>query len=327
MTSAKSVLPQIADAARRLGIESNRVVVAVSGGGDSVALLKAFCELKATLKLDLTVAHLNHGWRGDESAADAEWVRKLAESLNLPIVLESAEVAASEESARRLRYEFLSRTAAEGCCRFVALGHTADDQTETILHHILRGTGLSGLRGIPQKRTLNEHATLVRPLLQIPRRHLETWLQSTGQSWRTDQTNSDSDFTRNRIRIELLPLLRKQFNPQIDRVLTTLAEQAGETSQVIRELASSAFRDALASSSPASIRLRLESLRPLPAPVIRETFVIVWQRQQWPLQGMTFSHWQNLAALARDGGALSLPGHIDARTRGELLVMTKRPAS
>lgn len=318
--------PQIEAAARKLGIESARVLVAVSGGCDSVALLRGLVDVQATLKLTLIVAHLNHGWRGEESQLDAEWVRTLGESLGIPCVIETTgqnDRSTSEESARQSRYEFLARTASTQDCRFVATGHTADDQAETVLHHILRGTGLSGLRGIPPTRTLGECVTLVRPLLEIPRTQLEDWLRAIGQDWRTDCTNSDSTFTRNRIRHELLPLLAGQFNPQINRVLTTLACQAGEASDLVRQLAENALPRIVLSSSANSIRLDTSRLSELPAVVQREALVLAWQRQNWPLQKMSYSHWEKLADIASSGGMATLPGNVDARSRGALLVLTR----
>lgn len=324
MTSAPP--PPIAAAARKLGIESARVLVAVSGGCDSVALLRGLVDAQATLNLTLVVAHLNHGWRGEESQHDADWVRALADSLQLPSVIESAhqdEEAASEESARRLRYEFLNRAASVHDCPFVAIGHTADDQAETVLHHILRGTGLSGLRGIPPTRSLADQATLVRPLLETPRSQLEDWLQAIGQDWRTDATNSDSRFTRNRIRHELLPLLADKFNPQIHRVLTTLAAQAGEASEFVRELAEQTLPEIVLSSTPDSIRLDTSRLSELPPIVRREALVLAWQRQNWPLQKMSFAHWEKLAEIAESGGMATLPGNVDVRIRGSMLVLTR----
>ncbi len=311
-------------------MESARVLVAVSGGCDSVALLRGLAHAPATLNLTLVVAHLNHGWRGQESQQDAEWVRNLADSLNLTSIIDSAQQdkeATSEEAARHLRYEFLVKTAGEHDCRFVATGHTADDQAETVLHHILRGTGLSGLRGIPPTRTLNNQVTLVRPLLAIPRCHLEDWLRSTGQDWRTDTTNSDSRFTRNCIRHELLPMLADRFNPQINRVLTTLATQAGEASDFVREIAEAALPGIVLSASPDSIRLDTSHLSELPPVVRREALVLTWQRQKWPLQKLSYAHWEKLAELAESGDMATLPGKIDVRRRGTMLVLTRNPES
>lgn len=337
---------KIRHAASDLGIESATVLVAVSGGCDSVALLRGLHKLRTTLGLKLVVAHFNHGWRGEESDADAAWVEALAEKLKLPCVCESRDSkrdplanstsnaattpagAPSEESARRDRYEFLTRTALEHCCGFIAVGHTADDQTETVLHHILRGTGLAGLRGMAATRQLDNEVTLVRPFLECQRTELETWMRSISQDWRTDRTNANLDFTRNRIRHELLPLLEEQFNPQVRRVLSTLSCQADEASALVRTLAEEALPEVVLTSSADhpttdSIRLDSDALRRLPAVVRRETLVLAWKQQGWPLQSMSFSHWKKLAAIVESGGALTLPGNVDARLRGGLLVLKK----
>jgi tRNA(Ile)-lysidine synthase len=341
-----SPLPQIRDAANSLGIETATVLVAVSGGCDSVALLRGLHELRTSLDLKFVVAHFNHGWRAEESDADAVWVEALAEQLNLPCVSESRDSkrdplanststtatpsagSASEESARRDRYEFLARAAFENGCQFIAVGHTADDQTETVLHHILRGTGLAGLRGIAATRQLDNEVTLVRPILECRRTELEAWMRSISQDWRTDRTNASLDFTRNRIRHELLPLLEEQFNPQVRRVLATLSCQAEEAGDLVRTLAEKALPEVILTSSADdstvdSIRLDGGVLRRLPAIVRRETLVLAWKQQGWPLQGMSFFHWQNLAAIAESGGAMTLPGNVDARLRGGLLVLRK----
>lgn len=327
---AEGLVEQIEQAARQLSMDSVRVLVAVSGGCDSMALLRGMLAIRSTLNLELIVAHLNHGWRGDESCADARWVEALAESYGLKCVVESASQsergsgdAGSEEAAREIRYEFLIRAATRHDCRFLAVGHTADDQAETVLHHILRGTGLSGLRGMMATRPVGDGITLVRPLLEIPRAELENWLRSIDQDWRTDRTNADSNFTRNRIRNELLPLIEKQFNPQARRVLATLAQQASEVSGFVRELAETALRKIVLNSTPDSIRLDANALRQLPPVVLREALVLAWQQQNWPQQGMSFSHWESLASVALCGGTVSLPGKVDGRLRGTLLVLTR----
>ena len=327
-SAASNPPAQIEQAARQLGIESAHVLVAVSGGCDSVALLRGLLELKQSLSLELIVAHFNHGWRGDEAEADAAWVRDLAKSLELEFVAGFADEyslpdGGSEESARQDRYDFLTRTALSQRCRFVAVGHTSDDQAETVLHHILRGTGLAGLRGIPPERPLDDEITLVRPLLEIPRGGLEEWLTRIGQDWRRDRSNSDSRFTRNRIRNELLPLLATEFNPQIRRVLTTLAQQSGEVSDFVRKLAADALTETVISATPDSVRLDADALSRLSPVVLRETLVLAWQQQNWPLQGMSFSHWEALAEVVSAGDAVTLPGDVDARRRGGMLVLRR----
>jgi len=331
--SAASVEPQtdsdivssLDRAAEILELESGRILVAVSGGGDSVALLRGLVTLQSRLNCRIFAAHFNHRWRGQESDTDASWVQTLADSLNVPYLTAAAEtdLPCSEEAARLMRYDFLTRAAVENNCCFIATGHTADDQAETVLHHILRGTGLAGLRGIPERRRITDEIQIVRPLLDCSRTSLETWLHSIGQSWRTDPANSDPGYTRNRLRTELLPHLETQFNPQVRRVLTTLASQAGEVSRFLRELAEEALPDILLSVTPDSARLDARPLKQLPSVLLRETLILLWHRQAWPLQGMTHAHWTNLAGVVDSGSAVTLPGRIDARLRGELLVLSR----
>ena len=202
-----------------LGIQECRLSVAVSGGADSVALLRGLSALQEELSLELIAGHVDHGLRA-ASSHDAAWVAAQCAELGVPLELRMADVPALvaargggiEETARRARYELLTQIAVESGCRFLAVGHVADDQAETILHHLLRGTGLNGLRGLPQVRDLGSGVRLIRPLLQLRREEARLYLDEIGQEFREDASNVDLSFTRNRIRRLLLPLLREEFN-------------------------------------------------------------------------------------------------------------------
>jgi tRNA(Ile)-lysidine synthase len=209
----------------------DRVGVAVSGGADSVALLLLMMELREKLGIVLSVVHFNHRLRGKASYADEKFVAALARKLRLAYYRDSADVARMarrekanlEDTARRARYAFFERLISEGRVNHVAVAHTADDQAETVLAHILRGTGLAGLGGI---HPLAGHA--IRPLVAVRREELRAYLKSRKQSWREDVTNLDTTRMRARIRKKLLPLLEKQFQPGVVNHLTTLAELARE---------------------------------------------------------------------------------------------------
>jgi tRNA(Ile)-lysidine synthase len=199
-----------------------RVGVAVSGGADSVFLLYALRGIGARL----SVIHIEHGIRGAASIADSEFVAGLARSLELPVHIRQADVPAMggnlEEAARNVRQAFYAELIASGAVDRVATGHTRSDQAETVLYRILRGSGLTGLSGIlPVTRE-----GLVRPLLEIDRNEIEAWLRERNIAWREDQTNQDRTYARNRLRHEVLPLLRKDFNPQLDLALANLATLA-----------------------------------------------------------------------------------------------------
>jgi len=223
----------------------NRVGVAVSGGADSVGLLRLLLELKGELGVVLSVVHLNHKLRGSESDADAAFVRDLAQAHALKFYSRDENVAqhaaqehiSIETAARQFRYAYFEEllTAGPGSDYQdkIATGHTLDDQAETVLLRIIRGTGMRGLRAIQPKIQLQDAeeqpcGEIVRPLLPIRRHEIEHYLGSVGQPWREDATNADPKFTRNRVRHVLLPLLETEFNPAVSESLAELAEIARE---------------------------------------------------------------------------------------------------
>src|SRR5262245_32292513 len=190
------------------------ILVAVSGGADSVALLHALAQLRTAGEGRLIVAHFNHRLRGAESDGDQAFVEELAARLGLAVVIgrrdggtDERPDAADEESLRESRYAFLRLESGVHGARYVATAHTADDQVETVLLNILRGTGLAGLAGIPRVRPLAEATTLIRPLLGVSRGEILGYLASLDQPFREDASNRNLEYTRNRVRHELLPLL------------------------------------------------------------------------------------------------------------------------
>ena len=211
----------------------DRVGVAVSGGADSVALLRALLERRSELGLVLAVVHFNHMLRGDESEQDEQFVSELARTYDLPIHRGKAdtktiarEKALSIEAAGRdLRYAFFGNLIRESVIDKVATAHTLDDQAETVLLRLFRGTGTSGLAGILPRLKVGEGA-IVRPLLNTRRSEIIAYLNESDQGWREDSTNSETVFTRNRLRHELLPQIASGFNPEIVDSLANLAEIA-----------------------------------------------------------------------------------------------------
>jgi tRNA(Ile)-lysidine synthase len=218
----------------------DRVGVAVSGGADSVALLLLLLESREKLGIVLSVVHFNHRLRGKASDADEKFVGKLAAKHRLEFHCASADVAAKakkeranlEDAARRARYDYFRALADSGACTHIAVAHTADDQAETVLAHILRGTGLAGLSAIHPVA-----GPVIRPLLRIRRAELRAYLRRKKQTWREDATNRDTKRMRARIRQKLLPLLEKQFQPNIVEHLATLAELAREDEAFLEALA------------------------------------------------------------------------------------------
>jgi tRNA(Ile)-lysidine synthase len=218
---------------RQLIRAGERVGIAVSGGADSVALLRAMLELREELGVVLSVVHFNHGIRGAEGDADAEFVARLAREHKLQLHQARGDVPffakkwklGTEAAARRLRYDLFRAVLAEGSASKIATAHTRDDQAETVLLRVLRGAGTRGTAGIHPVLKI-ENGAIIRPMLETSRSEVEAYLKSIGQDWREDSTNADVAYSRNRVRHELLPLLERNYNPNIREVLSEAAEVA-----------------------------------------------------------------------------------------------------
>jgi tRNA(Ile)-lysidine synthase len=331
-TASSQFLAELTRELERLGISGSSVLVGVSGGADSVALLRGLHELTQRNGLKLTTAHLDHGMRAETASQDAEWTAALCAHLGIPIIVEKVDVPAIarehglnlEEAARNVRYDFFQRAASVASCAYLAVAHTADDQVETVLHHLLRGTGLAGLRGMQAVRPFAEGITLVRPLLRIRRAQIEAWLTEIGQDYRTDATNADESRTRSRIRHSVLPALEREMGLQVRDSFLRLAEQAGELQSTIEELARRLLQECLEDDGPEIVRLQGAKLTDQPRHLIREVFVELWKKKGWPRQAMGFDDWDRLSRLVSEGGAATLPGKIEATCRGSLIVLRRR---
>ena len=303
------------------------ILAAISGGADSVAMLHLLVQ---ALPPDgkLAVAHVNHGLRGADSDADADFVRILASQLELRFFEHrlAAGTVSNENSARNLRYEFLVQQAEQIGFRYLATAHTADDQTETVLHRIVRGTGLSGLAGIPAVRVITPAVTLLRPLLHVNRKMILACLESLGATFRHDKTNAENHFTRNRIRNQLLPILREEFNPQVDEALCRLATLASEHESVHSELLDGLIDTVLVEQTAARVVLDVLPLQRCSVPLLREVFMRVWNQQNFPLREMDYQQWSMLAELFQSaGGRRNLPGGMTAECTQQYFVIKQEP--
>lgn len=328
--STDALLTPAAEALSRRVSRGEMLVVAVSGGPDSTALLLALTELRETFAWRLTAAHFDHGWR-DDSAADARWVADLCQRLDVPLVIrrwgesdpdDPLPPTGREEHARRWRRRLLTEIAREVGAAWVVLAHTADDQAETVLHRLLRGSGVRGLAGMAPAAPLAEGIQILRPLLSVRRPEIEQWLTSRGQTWLHDVTNLDTRYTRNRIRHVLLPLLRREFNPDVDAALCRLARQCRELVEERAAAAAVQLAAALLEATPTLVRLDVPPLAALPPATRREAFRLLWRRQRWPEGAMTFRHWHALAHwadAARGDGTAAFPGAIQVTRAGSLL--------
>lgn len=224
----------------------DKVLVAVSGGPDSIAMLHALHTCSAELGITLHAAHLNHGIRGEESNLDQAFVYNLANSLKLPITVGNADVPAlrlemrvgEEEAARIARLKFFLDTATELDMNKVAIGHTADDRAESVLLNVIRGCGVDGLGSI---RPVN--GNIVRPLIEATRADIERYIAENALPYRIDESNADITYARNRVRHELIPMLEREFNPEVRNALVRLAGIASAQSDFIEGLAESALHE------------------------------------------------------------------------------------
>ena len=291
-----------------------RVGAAVSGGADSVCLLHVLRDLAPRWNLQLTVLHLDHQLRGEESRQDAAFVRDLAAALDLPCESQETDVAALcretgenlEQAARAARLQFFQRLIRGGTVDRIATGHTRSDQAETVLFRFLRGSGTAGLAGI---RPVT-HEAIVRPLLEIDRATVEHYLRERGIAWRTDSTNAGSAFARNRIRHELLPQLTRDWNPALAETLAHTADWAqAEEAYWESELARLAHAHLV--FDPPAILLRVDTMADLPLAAARR---VVRRAVEWAkgdLRGISFEHLAgilDLAAAAEGHGRLQIPG-------------------
>jgi tRNA(Ile)-lysidine synthase len=322
---------------QRLEGSTAGLAVAISGGPDSVALTLAAAAARGpNAASPLVLAHLNHQLRGNASDEDEEFVAALHRQLQaagvsgLRLRIERLAIATLarcegenlEAVARRERYRWLATIAKqEGVC-WVATGHTADDQAETVLHRLVRGTGLQGLRGIASRRPLEAGISLVRPLLQTTRAEVLEYLQERGQSFREDQSNHDPRYTRNRIRAQLLPLLTRDYNPAVVATLGRLAAQAEEAFALQEELATELLNAAQKPRAGELCVLDRTRLCESPRLLTREALRQLWATQRWPLGEMGFDAWDRLLKVVwGEAAAVDLPGGIRAWTRPHVVLI------
>ena len=321
--------------------EHEAVVVAVSGGADSMALLLGLCELsdRGRLALHLTVAHLDHGLRAEAGARDARWVAEQSSALGCEVVLGSAAVKVRateardnlEQAARRARYEFLAAVAVERKARVVLAAHTLDDQAETVLLRLLRGSGAEGLSGIESVRKLfeNDGVLLARPLLGWARRaETEAYCLERGVVPRVDAMNRDERYARVRVRRNLLPLMQT-FNGRIVETLARTAQLLREDSAALELAAARLLGEASAEDNdkrgaeqqplPA---LRVDVLRGAPSALRRRALRQWIARGRGDLRRLEMAHLlavEDLLSGERGGRRIELPGGASVRRKRGLL--------
>jgi tRNA(Ile)-lysidine synthase len=307
-------------------------VVAVSGGSDSVGLLRVLHSVAARTGLSLSVAHLDHGARGEASRADAEFVAELARSLGLPFYLgqwRPTRAKHFEADARSARYTWLTEVAQACKASIVAVGHTRDDQAETILHRIVRGTGPSGLAGIPATRRLasDPPIILVRPLLTVSRDEIRDYLAELGQPYREDRSNTDLAQTRARIRHDLLPKLASEYNPRVAEALVRLGSLTASFQIAIEADLHKLVRASVITKTPDTIMLKLAYLSSIPSFLRAEVLRRVWRSVGWPEAGMSAKRWRRMATLVgkKEFDDVEIGERVIISTEGFVVVLRRSP--
>ena len=318
----------------------DRLVVAVSGGGDSVCLLHILVRWRKELGVELHVAHLNHQLRGAESDSDASYVSELARRLDVSATIERRDVAiyrdqkggSLEEAAREVRYSLLAEIAGGTGASKVVVGHTRDDHIETIVMHLLRGAGTTGLCGLQPRSALpyGENSgplEIVRPLLELTRQETLDYCQLYNLAPRSDSSNLSSSFLRNRVRLELLPILRS-YNPSIDKALLRLADISVDDISFIKEKASSLWKK-LAGEEGDVVYLDMSQMATLPRAMQRQIFRRAVKQLRGNLKDVEADHIEAMMdfLLKPAGKKLCLPDGLTLSTEYGRLVLASAQAS
>jgi len=301
------------------------IIVGVSGGPDSVALVKILHTINASkgLHLRLLVAHLNHQLRGKSAGEDAQFVQDFAAKLSLPCMVKEADIqkiaeqtkCSIEEAARIERYRFFQEAAREHNATLIALGHTADDNVETVLHRIIRGTGTVGLGGIPIKRPLvpDSPIQIIRPLLFTWRKEIIQYLRNERLNYRTDESNYETIYLRNKIRLDLIPLLENQYNPNIKNTLNQFCQIFNTNNEYLSAEAKKTLKNATIKGDRERYVIDARFLKKQPKILQHLVVQEILNNLQIPLKEITYEHYTTILDEIAKAGRMrhfQLPGKL-----------------
>ncbi len=307
----------------------DKVIVALSGGSDSVALLTALVQIAPQMDLNLIVAHINHKLRGEESDEDEKYCRKLSEKMGLVFVsgvmnkTESHRGISPEDFYRRQRYLFLNKVAKDNQAKKIALGHHLQDQAETVLLNLLRGSGLEGLKGILPMRD----GKIIRPLIEISRKQIVNFLNESGIEYRQDSTNENSKYLRNKIRRDLIPYLKKEFNPKVEENLAQTAQILRQEDEFVRQHVFSAMESPYIQRKPNRISLNIQYISGLQKAIRFRLFKALLESLNPAKNGFSFIHIKSLEELTynqKSGKRISLPLSIIASREYNNLILERK---
>lgn len=325
-----AMIEKIKQTIKRYGLlkQNEKVIVSLSGGPDSTALAVTLAQIAPSMGLELLVAHFNHGLRGREANGDEREARRLAKKLGLSFVsgkMEQTTVPkglSPEDFYRRERYRFFNEVAKSHHIGKIALGHNLQDQAETVLLHLLRGSGLEGLKGIMPLRD----GKYIRPLIEVSREEIISFLDQADIDYRKDSSNQNKLHLRNRIRLELLPYLKNEYNPKIDETLAQMAEILGEENKFIKEYVDKALKSTCIKKQKNKIVLNIEYVCMLPLAIQRRLLKELLENFSLQKNGITFLHINSIAKLmhnSESGRKICLPSGIEARREYENLILER----
>lgn len=301
-------------------------LVAVSGGQDSVCLLKLLVDLRPKWGWQLRAVHCDHRWR-DDSGANADFVRQLCEGWGVPCQVVTAEADyATEAKARQWRYRVFEDLASQERCTHVVTGHTASDRTETLLYNLLRGSGTDGLQALAWQRPLSKASpiSVVRPLLGLTRQQTGEFCRQFDLPIWEDATNQDTRYARNRIRLELLPYLQEHFNPGVDATLANTAELLTAEVELLEAMAEELYEAAVFCPATGEAGWKIQRSPLKAAPLALQRRVLRRALQQVAIAQVSFEHVEKLVALlAAPNGSQSdpFPGGFVVVVEGDWLMV------
>jgi len=308
----------------------DRVLAAVSGGPDSVFLLQVLAGLKRKLKLgEITVCNLDHQLRGKESEEDSSFVKSLTGRMGLRYAHKKADIGkikskeiSTEETARSVRYKFFSECARKFGSNVIATGHTLDDQAETVIMRLIKGSSLKGIVGVAPVRTHGPYR-IIRPLIELEKKEIVACLRAAGAKYRVDSSNSGNLYFRNTVRNEILPFLER-YNPRLKRVLFTLADHLREDFDFIEReklvAGSAAARDGAKGQT-----IELKDIIVQPKAIQKEILRDMLEKSGGSVKKLSFKHWKDMEALIRrkpKGSSVHLPGGVEIKRTENSLTFT-----
>ncbi len=339
----QKVLKKTKELCPALFTSSNKgIVLAVSGGTDSMVLLESFFSIATEMNWKLTVAHLNHCLRGQESLDDERYVIEQCKVKGINCITRQSDInsyattnnLSVETAARTVRYDFLAEVCRDNNSNHIATAHHFDDNVETVLHRIIRGTGIKGLAGIKPIRKLSPESgkeiIVFRPLLNIPRRDLEDYITASNISPRFDSSNSNIEYTRNRIRNDLLPSLADSYNPNICSAIGNLSHIAADTDDILTELAIVDINSTAATLSPGYLSVKISHLESLSPGRSRNLLRFALEKIQAPLADIGYDSIDNIYNQLSDKNSrilAHLPGGFIAEISAHKLIIAANPAN